>query len=245
MLEKILINWSDFYEQIKDKPDIEKLDTELERCYTNVVEGIEPHDKNDLLKGLRLISLENLKVVVLGNKPLLKSNGFAFGSYNKSKEFSKIFEELEQEFGEIQHENSNDFTNRLTKEGVLFIDVCPTSLMKGRTNIHASIWNCFIEEFLKYIYNRGHLVWLIWSNSALKIMSSIAGNKDNGGNKKSDNEKRNVSTNILLKCAYPYQLRKTKSDGEIYVRKFEGCNHFILCNNYLKQMFQTPITWVQ
>lgn len=248
MLEEILKNWKEFYEIIKNRPEIESLEAEIERCYNSqsTIEGIEPKNKDDLLKGLKMVSLEDLKVVILGNKPISRSNGLAFGSYGSSKEYSKIVGELENEFENVEPETCDSFTNRISKQGVLMLDICPTSLMNGKVNTHANLWSFFINSLIQYIYDRGHLVWLIWSQQGLKLINSLTGaNKDNGGNKKSDNEKRNVSTNILLKSGYPVQLRKTVQKDEIYVKKFDGCNHFILCNNYLKQMYQDPIVWVQ
>lgn len=248
MLSEILSKgWKEFYETIKNNPEIEKLETQLDKCYgSTVIDGIEPHDKNDLLKSLRLVPFECVKVVILGNKPLEKSNGLTFGSYGKTKEFDKIKDELLNEFEEISQETSEQFTNRLASQGVLLLDTCPTSLMRGKTNIHSLLWTTFMEELVKYIYERGHIVWLIWSQSGLKLINSVTdADKDNGGNKKSDNDKRNVPTNILLKCSYPTQTKQKKADANtIYTKKFEGCNHFIICNNYLKQMFYEPIEWL-
>lgn len=256
MLFQILKDgWYEFYELIKNKPDIEKLDNQLDKCYSTVEKKdelittiLEPQQKKDVLKCLQLTSIKNLKVVILGNKPISNSNGLSFGSYTTSKEFTKIKEELEQEFDQTCLENSDEFTNRIASQGVLLLDVHPTSLMHGKSNFHSDLWTVFIEELIKYIYNRGYVVWLIWSQVGLKLIRSVTGaEKDNGGNKKNDNDKRNVPTNILLKCSYPSQTKKINSSANkevIYTKKFEGCNHFILCNHYLKQMFMEPIQWL-
>lgn len=247
MLARILSEgWSEFYEIIKGNPEIEKLETQLDKCYNSSTPvAIEPTNKDDLLLSLRMTTIENVKVVILGNRPMEHSNGLTFGSYAKLKEFDKIKEEIDLELHEKISESNDEFTKRIAKQGVLMLDTCATSLMSGRTNAHGLLWTVFMEELVKYLYNRGHMVWLIWSQAGLKLVNSVTGaDEDNGGNKKTDNDKRNVPTNIMLKCSYPTQSRKPNPEA-IRTRKFEGCNHFLLCNHYLKQMFMTPIEWVK
>lgn len=246
MLSKILSRgWNEFYESFKNNPELEKIENQLEKCYNDQNTNIEPKNKDDLLKSLQLVAFDDVKVVILGNRPLQKSNGLAFGSYGKTTEFNEIKHEIADEYETAKEETSNEFTKRLASQGVLLLDIIPTCLLSGKINLHSELWTCFMKELIKFIYKRGYIVWLIWSQIGLKLVNLVIGaDKDNDGNKKSDNDKRNVPTNILLKCSYPNSLTNKKKDSTtIYTKKFNGCNHFILCNNYLKQMFMEPIDW--
>lgn len=165
-------------------------------------------------------NFSDLKVVIIGQDPY-HNKGEAMGLSFSVPEGVKcppslknIFKELHREFG--KEKECTDLTD-WSKQGVLLLNAA-LSVYQNLPESHIHFWADFTDEIVKYIAkNCEGIVYMHWGNFAKYYSKHV------------DKEK-----NLLLEWTHPSPLSRKPFD----------CNHFSLCNQYLKYMKRAEIVWV-
>jgi uracil-DNA glycosylase len=214
------MTWQDYFNTEAQKPYFIRLRHKIETDYANKV--IYPAYE-DLGRCFELCSLENLKVVILGQDPYFQpgvADGLAFSSRVKSTPASlkNIFKELEIEYPEFKFK-SNDLSY-LASQGVLLLNTCLT-VEDGVPNSHRYIgYDELIKNIVEFLeIQKEHLVYLLWGNSAKKYREYIT-NHDH----------------LILENVHPSPLSASKG--------WFNSNCFIDANTYLADRKLALIKWI-
>lgn len=166
---------------------------------------------------------DDLRVILIGQDPYINENeamGLSFSIPNGTKippSLKNIIKEIELEYGQTCH---TDLTS-WAKQGVLLLNKSLT-VRKGLSNSHKQIWQSFTDELLQYFANYyENIIYILWGNDAQSVEKYI-----------------DINSNLILKAVHPSPLAQTGT------KKFLGCNHFKLCNEYLIKNGYEPIQWV-
>jgi uracil-DNA glycosylase len=178
---------------------------------------------NLIMNAFNHFNTEQLKVIIIGQDPYInygEAMGLSFSIPNGTKippSLKNILKEIELEYGQSCN---TDLTN-WAKQGVLLLNKTLT-VREGLSNSHKIIWQPLMNELLKYFSdNYENIVYILWGNDAQSIEKYIDSNN-----------------NLILKGIHPSPLAQTGT------KKFLGCNHFKLCNEYLINNAVDPIKWV-
>ena len=174
--------------------------------------------------------LDQIKVVILGQDPYFNGSaiGYAFAVDENSsipKSLDIILKEvLNPETSEeyVKFKNNNPQWKTLqhwVEQGVFLLNTALTVEI-GKAGSHLGQWMWFTREVVKIISLEIHPIWLLWGAKAQSFKEYIG------------------STNVMLQCPHP--AAGAYSGGKT---TFEGCNHFNLCNEILKQQNKTIINW--
>ena len=148
-----------------------------------------PYNQEDIFKIFNLCTLENIKVVVLGQDPYysskLQANGIAF-SVNKNVPIPPSLKNIFKEAG-ISPVHG-DLTSWV-KQGVFLLNASLT-VKKGLPNSHKNIWNKFITHIINIINEKCEkIIFVSWGNYALNKFSNI-----------------NLTKHVLLTSSHPSPL---------------------------------------
>lgn len=179
--------------------------------------------------------LEEIKVVILGQDPY--PSGQAIGLAFAVNENSPIPKSLHVIFKEIIFPTTNDsmeYTSKVNSkdrtlsdwvsQGVFLLNTALT-VQRGNAGSHLVYWKWFTAEVIKIISREVTPIWLLWGGHA-KAYSSII------------REAEVFLPNEILEANHP--ASQFFSGGKI---TFEGCNHFNLCNEILKNYNKQIINW--
>ena len=166
---------------------------------------------------------EQVRVVILGQDPYHgpgQAHGLCF-SVNDGVDFPpslrNIFEEIRNETG-AQIPASGNLT-RWAQQGVFLLNTCLSVRAHQAFSHSGHGWETFTDAVIRLLSaEREHLVFLLWGAPAGKKAALI-----------------DTSRHLVLQSAHPSPL-------SVY-RGFFGNNHFNLCNQYLQQHGQQPVTW--
>ena len=182
---------------------------------------IYPSTEN-IFAALELTSIEQTKVVILGQDPY-HGPGQAMGLSFSVPLGMKIPPSLRNIFKELMTDQSMDypFSGDLTswaKQGVLLLNTILTVEQK-KPGSHAKIgWEEFTNNLIEKLSEESeHIVFLLWGNYA-----------------KSKKEFIDSDKHLVLESAHPSPLARNK---------FQGCKHFSLANAYLKEHNKKTIQW--
>jgi uracil-DNA glycosylase len=178
---------------------------------------------NLIFSAFNQFNTDNLRVVIIGQDPYI-NEGEAMGlSFSIPKgiktppSLKNILKEIELEYG---NECDTDLTH-WAKQGVLLLNRSLT-VRRKQSNSHRLIWDDLIKDMIKYICDTyEHIVYILWGKDAEMVEKYI--------------DKNN---NLVLKAVHPSPL------AQLGKNKFLGCNHFKLCNEYLKRNGYDEIKWV-
>lgn len=212
----------EWYELLKDefeKPYYIELSKFLEKEYQEKI--IYPKPEN-VFNALNYCSLENLKVIIIGQDPYHEpgqAHGLSFSVENNISyppSLQNIFKELKSEM------NVSIKTGNLSywaKQGVLLLNTVLT-VEKGRANSHKGKgWEKFTTRIICEINKLNKpIVFLLWGNSAQSFIKHL-----------------NNPNHLILKSVHPSPLSAYNG--------FFGNNHFILANNFLKANNVKEIDW--
>lgn len=213
-------NWKSFFSNFKIYDMLEDIFDKLDYEYANN-QVYPPRDM--IFNAFELTPYDKIKVVILG-QDCYHGEGQAMGlSFSVPKNIKippslrNIFKEIENEYG-IKRENGD--LSDWAEQGVFLLNTHLT-VLEGNPLSHKKIgWEIFTDEVIKYIeLNDSPIVYLLWGNEAQK--------------------KERIITNpnhIVLKSVHPSPLSAS--------RGFFGNNHFIGCNNYLRNNGIEEINWV-
>ncbi|MFA7272893.1 MAG: uracil-DNA glycosylase [Crocinitomicaceae bacterium] len=167
----------------------------------------------------------NVKVVIIGQDPYPTfghANGMAFSTEDFVHPFPKsltnIFKELKRSIPNYDFPLTGNLQS-WADQGVLLINTVLTTEI-GIANAHKQKgWEVFTDLVLNQLNESSHnLVVFFWGKEAQAKMSFF------------DKEKH-----CLLSSSHPSPL-------SVY-RGFDGCNHFVDCNAYLKSKKIPEINW--
>lgn len=190
--------------------------------------------KDDIFNALNSVSLDKVKVVILGQDPY-HSKGQAIGhafAVGKGADFPpslvNIFKEIDSEVtgsaGDKSKYKSNDATlKNWIEDGVLLLNSVLT-VVSGKPNSCKDMgWENFTDAIIGAVASTPTpKVFLLWGNGAIKKSGII---KDN-----------NAHNNCLVLTApHPSPLSSH--------RGFFGCGHFVKANKFLKDKNLQPIRW--
>lgn len=182
-------------------------------------------EQNDIFNALNYTSLENLKVVILGQDPY-HGNGQAHGlcfSYLGMQRFppslKNIYKEVGKDLGVAMPSTNGDLTP-WAKQGVLLLNATLT-VGEGKPNSHKKLgWSTFTDAVIRRISEeKEKVVFLLWGGFAHKKETLI------------DTEKH-----LVLKATHPSPLGANKGG-------WFGCQHFSKTNLYLKEIGKQTIDW--
>lgn len=166
---------------------------------------------------------EHVKVVILGQDPYHEPGqamGLSFSvpdGVPLPPSLKNIYSEIRSELGVVPPA-SGDLT-RWARQGVLLLNATLT-VGQGQAGSHQRRgWEVFTDAAIRALATeREHIVFLLWGAYAGKKAEFI-----------------DPQRHLVLRSAHPSPLSAS--------RGFFGNHHFELCNDYLIQTGQTPITW--
>jgi uracil-DNA glycosylase len=188
------------------------------------------YDKNTIyppvdciMKALELTSLDNVKVVILGQDPYHQPGqamGLSFSvptGTSVPRSLQNIYRELHTEYNCYIPDNG-DLTP-WAKQGVLLLN----SVLTVRENTPGSHahrgWELYTNQILRVLNTQERpIVYMLWGNYA-KAKQSLITNK----------------RHLVLTAAHPSPF--SANNG------FFGCGHFKKCNEYLMTCGLQPINW--
>ena len=177
----------------------------------------------DIYNAFMKTSYDDVRVVILGQDPYHEegqANGLAFSVNNGVKmppSLKNIFKELQDDIGGELRTNT-DLTN-WAEQGIFLLNSSLT-VIEGRPNSMADIWNTFTDSIIKLLNNKEKpIVFVLWGKNAR-------------------NKKKLIDTNkhFIIESAHPSPLSA--------YRGFFGSKPFSKVNEYLISTGQVPIDWV-
>lgn len=179
--------------------------------------------KENIFKAMYSIkSPEDVKVVIIGQDPYHEPGqamGLSFSVPNDvlaPPSLVNIINELEREYN-TKYNNGNDLTF-WANQGVLLLNSTLT-VRRGKANSHANIgWQIFTDNIIEYLGSLNKpMVFMLWGKFAKSKKKLINNNS------------------LILETTHPSPLSANKG--------FLGCDHFIKCNEYLKNNNVEQIDW--
>jgi uracil-DNA glycosylase len=213
-----------------------ELSKNVEDEYQNTSSQIRP-DRDLIFNALKLTSVENVKIVILGQDPYHSpglAQGLAFSIPKtipmNSKEFPSSLRNISKAlmldgFGCLSHGDLSDWA----KQGVLLLNTALTVRL-GEANSHAQLgWKFFVIELIKKLSTRPNIVWMLWGGHAQSLEEHIS----------------NPSQHLILKSSHPSGLGVYKtSQPFLYPGDQKSCEHFVKTNTYLTRLHKKMIKWV-
>jgi uracil-DNA glycosylase len=215
-------DWLPIFEHEASKPYYHKIEAQISLDSANGKIIFPP--ENQIFEAFKFTSLQNTKVVILGQDPYHgegEANGLCF-SVNKGikvpPSLRNIYKELASDINHFKIPNHGNIDN-WAKQGVLLLNTSLT-VIKDQANSHSKIgWHQFTNKIIETISNqKEHVVFILWGKNAHDKMEFINPNK-----------------HLVLKGVHPSPLSAS--------RGFFGCKHFSKTNEYLVSKNLTPINW--
>lgn len=213
--------WKKLLDKELAKPYMQQLRQQLMNDYKT--DTVYPNHE-DILKALELTSLEDVKVVILGQDPYHgpgQAHGLSFSVPNGIKtppSLLNIFKELSTDLN-VPRPTQTDLTP-WARQGVLLLNTTLT-VLAGSPLSHAFLgWETFTDEILKCINDeRESVVFILWGAHALKKVKFIDRNK-----------------HLVITSPHPSPLSA--------YRGFLGSKPFSTTNEFLIQKSIKPIDWI-
>jgi len=218
-LDRIDPSWENFFQQESQKSYFFSLLSKLEEEYKNY--KCWPRKEN-IFRLFREISLDKIKVVILGQDPYHLpevADGVAF-STQKPNYIPASLRNIFLEFGQDLNCVSPSKGDLLpwVKEGVFLLNTALT-VKDSQPLSHVKWWEEFIFSLLTYLkdYNK-KLIWVFWGQKARKI-----------------GEECQISTDYSLISAHP---------SPYSAERFFGSRPFSKVNKLLSEMGKEPVNWL-
>lgn len=214
ILNQIDASWFDFFGMEMKKPYFGKLLAFLEKEYQE--QEIYPC-KEQLFNCFKLTSLNNLKVIILGQDPYHTkgvADGLAFSSQATKipPSLKNIFKELNNDLG-INNNTPN--LKVWAEQGVLLLNTI-LSVRQGMPLSHQNQgWEEFSKNLIIYLNHHGKYIYVLWGNNAKKYQKII-------------------SNGFVITGAHP---------SPFSARLFLNKNYFSQINELLIKQGKTAIDW--
>ncbi len=214
------MTWEDFFKEEEKKDYYQNLMSQVNKAYETTT-VFPPKDK--IYNAFDLTSLENTKVVLLGQDPYHgagQAQGLAFSTPEEIKNppsMRNMLKEIEEDIGKSSCENG-DLTS-WAKDGVLLINAILTVEEAKAKSHHKMGWEKFTDNLITFISNNcSDVVFILWGASAIKKQKII-----------------DESKHHILSGVHPSPLSA--------YRGFFGCKHFSKTNEILKELGKEEIKW--
>lgn len=178
---------------------------------------------NDIYNALRYTSMENTRVVILGQDPYHgygQAHGLCFSVKSgvaHPPSLKNIFKELNDEL-DISAPASGELTG-WAKQGVLLLNTTLT-VREGSPQSHKGRgWEILTDRIISIVNEKSSpVVFMLWGGNARAKKALITNN-----------------THLILECAHPSPLSAFNG--------FFGCGHFKKANDFLLSRGQPAIDW--
>lgn len=220
IFEKLPIDWLEILLENYSEEEIINFAKKINNSYeTNHI--LPP--LNQIFNAFILCSIEEIKVVILGQDPyhgLNQAHGLSFSVPDFVKippSLQNIFKELKTDIPRFEIPRSGNL-EQWAKQGVLLLNAV-LSVEVGKPGSHKKHgWQNYTDTFIKAISDKKeHVVFLLWGNYATEKLNLI-----------------DVNKHLVLTAAHPSPLARGK---------FFGCKHFSKTNTYLLEHNIAPIDW--
>ena len=180
-----------------------------------------PYD--EIFNAFRFTSLENVKVVILGQDPYHEAgqaHGLAFSTPDGRpipRSLKNIFKEINAEYGYPIPESG--CLEKWAKQGVFLLNTVLT-VEDGNANSHSKCgWQTFTDNVIKILDSQNQpIVFLLWGKQAEKKKELISN-----------------PNHLVLITSHPSPFSAR--------RGFLGCNHFKMANEFLRKNETEEIDW--
>ncbi len=214
-------DWDALFNQEIEKEYLQKIRYFLAKEYKE--KTIYPKKEN-IFAAFKTTSLENTKVVILGQDPYHgpgQAMGYSFSVPSTCPlppSLQNMYKELSAEYNQPVN-RTGDLTD-WAKQGVLLMNTILT-VEEHKPLSHQNIgWQNFTDEALRLLDQKeGPVVFLLWGSKAIQSKKLL----------KNPNH-------LILTSPHPSPLSA--------YRGFFGNNHFKLANEYLIKNNETPIQWI-
>ncbi|RXK06672.1 uracil-DNA glycosylase [Halarcobacter bivalviorum] len=214
-------SWDDILKLEKSKDYYKELETFLEKEYST--KKIFP-PKELIFNAFEKTSLDNLKVVILGQDPYHgegQAQGFSFSTPSNIKNppsMQNILKEIKDDISVDSICLDGDLTS-WAQQGVLLLNTILTVEEAKPKSHEKKGWENFTDNIIKYISSSCEdIVFILWGAPAIKKSKLI------------DEKKHHILT-----APHPSPLSS--------YRGFFGCKHFSKTNEILKQKGKDQIQW--
>ncbi len=226
-LSQLNDSWQDFFKQEFKQPYMAELAAFLQN------EKYEKHvvypNSRDIFNAFQFTSLDNLKVVIVGQDPYHgqgQAHGLSFSVPAGIKippSLRNIFKELNRDLQQGIPSEGN--LEKWAKQGVLLLNASLT-VREAQAGSHSKKgWLHFSDHCIQYINeHKKNVVFLSWGLFAHKVCAQV------------DRQKH-----CVIKTSHPSPLGASKAGKEFCA--FLGSHCFSLCNDYLSAHELTPIDW--
>ena len=179
----------------------------------------------DIYNALRYTSLEETKVVILGQDPYHgegQAHGLCFSVKPGVKfppSLNNIFKELQSEYG-MEIPKTGELSG-WANQGVLLLNTTLT-VRESQPQSHKGFgWETLTDKIIaKTNEKNSPVVFLLWGSNARAKKALITN-----------------PMHLVLECAHPSPLSAYAG--------FFGCNHFRLANEFLEKNGLSPINWAK
>jgi uracil-DNA glycosylase len=215
------MTWEKLIEVEEQKDYFKKLKDEIDKRYET--SNVFP-EKQNIFKAFTLTSLDNLKVVILGQDPYHsfgQAQGLSFSTPSNIKNppsMVNILKEINDDLQKKSFCEDGDLTP-WAKDGVLLLNTILT-VEEGKPKSHHNLgWEIFTDNIIKYINdNKKDIVFILWGSPAIAKTKLI------------DTKKHHI-----LSAPHPSPLSS--------YRGFFGCKHFSKTNEILRSLGKEEINW--
>lgn len=197
------------------------LSDEVNNLLLNYDEKLCAPKRNEIFKALELSSLNNTKIVIIGQDPyptLGDAMGLSFSIKREGKlpkSLVNIYKELATNLGVVK--TSGDLTN-IAMQGVLLLNTVLTVEI-GSANSHKSLnWQLTTNSIIKQLSERGEVIFVLLGREAQKLEKII-----------------DIINNTIIKTSHPSPLG-------VY-RGFSGSNIFNEINTACEKYNYEVINW--
>ena len=215
------MTWEKLIEIEEQKDYFKKLKDEIDKRYET--SNVFP-EKQNIFKAFSLTSLDNLKVVILGQDPYHgfgQAQGLSFSTPANIKNPPSMVNILKEINDDLQRKSfceDGDLTP-WAKDGVLLLNTILTVEESKPKSHHNLGWGIFTDNIIKYINdNCKDIVFILWGSPAIAKTKLI------------DTKKHHI-----LSAPHPSPLSS--------YRGFFGCKHFSKTNEILKNLGKEQINW--
>ncbi len=214
-------SWEKVIDSEREKEYFKKLKAEIDKRYETTT--VFP-EKKKIFNAFAKTSLENLKVVILGQDPYHgfgQAQGLSFSTPKNIKNPPSMQNILKEIYSDLQRQSScldGDLTP-WAKQGVLLLNTILT-VEEGKAKSHHNLgWEIFTDNIIKYISeNKENIIFLLWGSPSIAKSKLIDKNKHH-----------------ILIAPHPSPLSA--------YRGFFGCKHFSKTNELLQSMDKKTIDW--
>lgn len=217
---KLPNEWSNALQDETEKDYFKELCTFVEDEYNSNV--IYP-PKEDVFNAFKYTSLEDVKVVILGQDPYFnekQAHGLCFSvqrGVDVPPSLRNIYTELETDLGLVRP--NNGYLTKWAKQGVLMLNTVLTVRAENPNSHQGKGWEKFTDAIIRKLNEQDRpIVYMLWGKPAQTKIKML-----------------NNPNHLILKAPHPSPLSA--------YRGFFGCKHFSTANDFLEKNGLLPIDW--